>query len=371
MPAAGGTPPAALEADILFPMPSPRRASSGSSHGAAERDRRRRPRGRDLQPRQGALSRGRLHQARPRALLPRRRRRRAARRRRPAQRAGPLSQRHRRRVLLSRSARRPRDRPGSRWCRCAFPSGRSAEEVVPRDAAALAVDGQPRVPRAAPASGARRGSRSSRRAAGGSRSGAGRRVGPGARGGAGGARRRSRISGSTGWPKTSGSRGHARHRADRAALELRPGAARGAGAGARGRAARAALATSKWWKEERHGVFVDYNQNAKDRTVAVGLLGAADARRAGLGAARAGTRWTSCDPGDFTLATMPARFAERRRPARGHRRHAGLARAAAGAVGAARARGPGRRALAAALPEAAGRAAAGAALEARARRSIR
>ena len=37
MPAAGGTPPAALEADILFPMPSPRRASSGSSHAAAER----------------------------------------------------------------------------------------------------------------------------------------------------------------------------------------------------------------------------------------------------------------------------------------------------------------------------------------------
>src|SRR5437762_13811863 len=28
------------------------------------------------------------------------------------------------------------------------------------------------------------------------------------------------------------------------------------------------LATSKWWKEERHGVFIDYNQNAKDRTVA-------------------------------------------------------------------------------------------------------
>ena len=60
--------------------------------------------------------------------------------------------------------------------RCSFPSGRTAEEVVPRDAAALVVDGQPRLPRAAPASGARRRSRSSRRAARRSRSGAGRRV---------------------------------------------------------------------------------------------------------------------------------------------------------------------------------------------------
>jgi hypothetical protein len=68
------------------------------------------------------------------------------------------------------------------------------------------------------------------------------------------------------------------------------------------------LATSKWWKEERHGVFVDYNQNAKDRTVAsaYSVRPKPDAR------VSAPTTWTelrSCDPGDFTLKTMPARFA--------------------------------------------------------------
>ena len=56
-------------------------------------------------------------------------------------------------------------------------------------------------------------------------------------------------------------------------------------------------------------MFLDYNQNAKDRTVAARLLGAADARRARVGAARPGTRSTRASPADFTLATMPARFA--------------------------------------------------------------
>jgi hypothetical protein len=68
------------------------------------------------------------------------------------------------------------------------------------------------------------------------------------------------------------------------------------------------LATSKWWKEERHGVFVDYNQNAKDRTVA-----AAYSVRPKPGApVSAPLSWDevpSAEPGDFTLATMPARFA--------------------------------------------------------------
>ena len=79
-----------------------------------------------------------LHQARSRALLPRRRRRRAARRRRTAQRARALSERHRRRVLLSEARAARRGRRGSTSSRCSFPSGRTAEEVVPRDAAALA-----------------------------------------------------------------------------------------------------------------------------------------------------------------------------------------------------------------------------------------
>ncbi len=70
-----------------------------------------------------------------------------------------------------------------------------------------------------------------------------------------------------------------------------------------------ALATSKWWKEERHGVFIDYNQNAKDRTTcsAYSVRPTPDARIS------APLRWdevSSCEPADFTLATMPARFRE-------------------------------------------------------------
>ena len=68
------------------------------------------------------------------------------------------------------------------------------------------------------------------------------------------------------------------------------------------------LATSKWWKEERHGVFLDYNQNAKDRTTssAYSVRPLADAR------VSAPLRWEEvpeCDAADFTVLTMPARFA--------------------------------------------------------------
>jgi hypothetical protein len=68
------------------------------------------------------------------------------------------------------------------------------------------------------------------------------------------------------------------------------------------------LATSKWWKEERHGVFLDYNQNAKDRTVA----GAYSVRPKPDGRVSAPVTWEElfeCRPEDFTLRTMPARFA--------------------------------------------------------------
>ena len=68
------------------------------------------------------------------------------------------------------------------------------------------------------------------------------------------------------------------------------------------------LATSKWWKEERHGVFVDYNQNAKDRTVAsaYSVRPKPDAR---VSAPVTWEELESCRPEDFTLRTMPARFA--------------------------------------------------------------
>jgi hypothetical protein len=114
--------------------------------------------------------------------------------------------------------------------------------------------------------------------------------------------------GLTGWPKTSGSRGihinvpiHPRW----SFTEVR----RAALAVAREVERRApVLATSKWWKEERHGVFLDYNQNAKDRTTAAAysVRPLPDAR------VSAPLRWDevmTCDPADFTVLTMPARFA--------------------------------------------------------------
>jgi bifunctional non-homologous end joining protein LigD len=114
--------------------------------------------------------------------------------------------------------------------------------------------------------------------------------------------------GLVGWPKTSGSRGmHVCVRIERRWTfdEVR----RAALALAREVEWRApGIATSKWWKEERHGVFVDYNQNAKDRTVAsaYSVRPTADAR---VSAPLTWDEVDTCEPGDFTLATMPSRFA--------------------------------------------------------------
>jgi DNA ligase D-like protein (predicted polymerase) len=127
-----------------------------------------------------------------------------------------------------------------------------------------------------------------------------------------------------GWPKTSGSRGmHVLVRLEprwtftevrRAALALSREIERRA----------PALATSKWWKEERHGVFIDYNQNAKDRTT----CSAYSVRPLPDGRVSMPLAWDEvpdCDPADFTVTTAPARFA-----ARGDA-HAGID-AAAGAL---------------------------------------
>src|SRR5687768_2567080 len=111
-----------------------------------------------------------------------------------------------------------------------------------------------------------------------------------------------------GWPKTSGSRGMRVYvRIERAwgFDQVR----RAALAFAREVERRApALATSKWWKEERHGVFLDYNQNAKDRTIAAAysVRPTPDAR---VSAPITWQEVADCDPRDFTLTTMPARFA--------------------------------------------------------------
>jgi len=117
-----------------------------------------------------------------------------------------------------------------------------------------------------------------------------------------------RDFGLTGWPKTSGSRGlHVLTRIERrwGFDEVR----RAALALAREIERRAPkLATSKWWKEERHGVFVDYNQNAKDRTVAsaYSVRPTPDAR---VSAPLGWDEVDAVDPAEFTLATMPRRFA--------------------------------------------------------------
>jgi DNA ligase D-like protein (predicted polymerase) len=112
-----------------------------------------------------------------------------------------------------------------------------------------------------------------------------------------------------GWPKTSGSRGmHVNVRIQprwtftevrRAALALSRAIEKRV----------PALASSKWWKEERHGVFLDYNQNAKDRTTcsAYSVRPLPDAR------VSTPLRWhevPDCDPADFTVRTVPKRFAE-------------------------------------------------------------
>jgi DNA ligase D-like protein (predicted polymerase) len=203
--------------------------------------------------------------------------------------------------------------PGSRpsWIEVAslrFPSGRSADEIVPRDAAALlwmanlaCLELHPHPVRAEdldhpdelrvdldPVRGVRWAQ----------------------------VRKVARVVdaalhdfGLTGWPKTSGSRGmHIYVRIERrwtfdqvrrAALALAREVERRA----------PNLATSKWWKEERHGVFVDYNQNAKDRTVAsaYSVRPRPDAR---VSAPLSWDEVDDCDPRDFTLSTMPARVAE-------------------------------------------------------------
>ena len=111
-----------------------------------------------------------------------------------------------------------------------------------------------------------------------------------------------------GWPKTSGSRGmhvnvriHSRwtfEEVRRAAVTLSRAVERRV----------PMLASSKWWKEERHGVFLDYNQNAKDRTT----CSAYSVRPLPDGRVSAPLEWSEvpdCDPADFTVLTVPSRFA--------------------------------------------------------------
>ena len=205
--------------------------------------------------------------------------------------------------------RAPSDRPS--WLRTvtlSFPSGRTAEEVVVDDAAGLAwivnlgcIELHPHPVRSGdldhpdelridldPGPGVSLGRCPARRA------------------GSEGAARRDRSSRLAEDERLAR---HARHRAHRAALEFTE-VRRAALALSREVERRLpALASSKWWKEERHGVFLDYNQNAKDRTTcsAYSVRPLPDAR------VSAPLHWhevSDCDPADFTVFTMPKRFAE-------------------------------------------------------------
>jgi DNA ligase D-like protein (predicted polymerase) len=204
--------------------------------------------------------------------------------------------------------RAPRSRPD--WVEVAelkFPSGRAAEEIVPRDAAALAwlanlgcLELHPHPVRAEdlehpdelrvdldPVPGVKW-----------------RQVRA-----VGHVVRESLADlGLVGWPKTSGKRGlHVYVRIEpRWTFDEVRSAALALARDVERRAPR--LATSKWWKEERHGVFVDYNQNAKDRTIAA----AYSVRPTEHASVSAPIEWSEldvCDPRDFTLVTMPERFA--------------------------------------------------------------
>jgi DNA ligase D-like protein (predicted polymerase) len=115
--------------------------------------------------------------------------------------------------------------------------------------------------------------------------------------------------GLTAWPKTSGSRGfhiYARITPDWTFRQVRL-AAQTVAREVERRAPE--LATSRWWKEEREGVFVDFNQNAKDRTVAsaYSVRATADAR---VSTPLVWDEVAHCDPADFTVVTVPQRFAE-------------------------------------------------------------
>jgi DNA ligase D-like protein (predicted polymerase) len=116
--------------------------------------------------------------------------------------------------------------------------------------------------------------------------------------------------GLVGWPKTSGSRGvhiWVRIRPDWPFTTVR----RAALAFAREVERRAPeIATAKWWKEERHGVFLDYNQNARDRTTAsaYSVRPTPDAR---VSMPLPWDELLACDPHDYTLRTVPAMFAAR------------------------------------------------------------
>ena len=301
---------------------------------------------------QGALSRKRLHQARRRPLLPRALPRRAARVRRPSQHAGPLSRTASTGNSSSRSVR-PKTRPpwievvthslsfrtqrrGDRarhaadlaWmanlaCLELHPHPVRAMDLDHPDELRIDLDPVADVPWSQVRDVARRREATC-----------------------------SSEHGLRGWPKTSGKRGlHVLVRIEprwthdqvrRAALALAREVERRV----------PALATSKWWKEERHGVFIDYNQNAKDRTVAGAYSDPSHARCARVGAARLGRGRGRASPPISRCARCRSASTSLGDPACGDRRRTRTSLdSLLELVAAPRARRPGRCAVAAAVRE--------------------
>ena len=218
--------------------------------------------------------------------------------------------------------------PGMKTAHITFPSGRTADLAVCDERGGPRMGDQSRLHRPQPVAGARVRRRPSGRAA--------HRPRPDARGDV-----RTRARGGDGRRRRAdGTRLHAASRRRRARAASTSTCASSRSGRSRTCADRAlalgreverrvpALATTKWWKEERHGVFIDYNQNARDRTVAsaYSVRPLPDAR------VSCPLEWDEVpdvDPAAFTLATVPRALRRARRRIRRHRRRALLARAAA------------------------------------------
>ena len=285
-------------------------------------------------------------------LLPRGRRRHPAGAARPAGDPGALAGRASRGRQAGDPGGRPRGRrvlPEARAARArptwvetahiAFPSGRTADEVCPDRAGDRRLDGEPRHDHLPPVAGTPCRRRPPGRAAHRPRPAAGHRL---RRRGAGRRTRRARCSTSSAGaasprrPATAACTSTCAIEPRWTFTDVRHAAI------AFGRELERRMpmeVTTKWWKEERgERIFVDYNQNARDRTIASAYSAAAAAARPGLGAAGVGRARPTSTPREFTVRTMPARFAERRRPASRDRRRGARPHAAARVVRAGRAR---------------------------------
>ena len=261
----------------------------------------------------------RTDEARPRRVLPRGRRRHRARAVRAADAAAPLPGRHRRARQIYQK-RVPEKRP--EWieaARVTFPSGRHADELCVTELAQVVWAANLAVIDFHPWPSRRARHRASRTSCGSTSTRS-----PGTTFARREARRRARARGArprsatSGWPKTSGNRGI--HVACRIEPQLGvPGRAPlRARVRARGRAPRCPkLVTTAWWKEERgERVFIDYNQNARDRTIASAYSVRAAAGRDRVGAGHLGRAPRRRDRGLHDVDDAGALRGARRRPGR-------------------------------------------------------